>query len=83
MIDAINRSGRPVLAIDLPSGLNSDTGQIMGCAVRADKTVTFGYLKPGLIQHPGATQAGNLSCIDIGLPDIADEVDIFLTTAGQ
>jgi NAD(P)H-hydrate epimerase len=72
-IDAINRSGCPVLAVDLPSGINSDTGEVMGTAIRADHTVTFGFLKAGLLCHPGAGLAGQLSVIDIGLPDFDDE----------
>lgn len=71
-VDAINRSGKSVLAVDMPSGVNSDTGKVMGAAVRADHTVTFGYLKTGLLCHPGAALAGDLSVVDIGLPD-ADE----------
>lgn len=69
-IIAINRSGKAVLSIDVPSGINSDTGQVMGVAVEADKTVTFGYLKPGLLHYPGAAHAGELRLIDIGLPSI-------------
>lgn len=81
VIDAINRSGKRVLAIDVPSGINSDTGQIMGSAVRADQTVTFGYLKPGLVTHPGATLAGDLGIIDIGLPELPESTpDINLMT---
>lgn len=72
VIDAINRSGKRVLAIDVPSGINSDTGQVMGTAVRADRTVTFGYLKPGLVTHPGATLAGDLGIVDIGLPELPE-----------
>jgi NAD(P)H-hydrate epimerase len=45
IIDAINRSQKSVMAIDIPSGLNADTGQVMGVAVRADLTVTFGFRK--------------------------------------
>jgi len=70
VIDGINRSGKHVVAIDIPSGVNSDTGKIMASAVRADKTVTFGYLKPGLLCHPGASLAGDLSLVDIGLPNL-------------
>ncbi|MBS1955478.1 MAG: NAD(P)H-hydrate dehydratase [Cyanobacteria bacterium SZAS-4] len=73
-VDAINRSGKSVISVDMPSGVNSDTGKVMASAVRADHTVTFGYLKPGLLCHPGASLAGDLSVIDIGLPD-ADEDD--------
>lgn len=81
VIDAINRSGKRVLSIDIPSGINSDTGQIMGSAVRADHTVTFGYLKPGLLTHPGATLAGQLGIIDIGLPELPEvSPDINLMT---
>ncbi|MCA9805005.1 MAG: NAD(P)H-hydrate dehydratase [Cyanobacteria bacterium HKST-UBA02] len=84
VIKSINRSGKRVISIDVPSGINSDTGQILGAAVRADETVTFGYLKPGLIAHPGTTLKGALSIVDIGLPELPDlhngEPDINLTT---
>lgn len=68
IISIINESARPVLAIDLPSGLNSDTGQIMGNAVQAAATATFGSIKPGLLCHPGTLIAGEIRLIDIGLP---------------
>lgn len=81
VIDSINRSGKRVLALDLPSGINSDTGQVMGTAVRADQTVTFGYLKPGLLTHPGATLAGQIGIVDIGLPELPEsKPDINLMT---
>jgi NAD(P)H-hydrate epimerase len=81
VIDAINRSGKRVLSIDVPSGVNSDTGQVMGAAVRADQTVTFGYLKPGLVTHPGATLSGDLGIVDIGLPEPPESApDINLMT---
>ncbi len=92
VIEAINASSKPVLSIDLPSGINSDTGQIMGAAVRADKTVTFGSLKPGHLSHPGAEYAGIMHLVDIGLPDFGNLPDhlshvdstpkIFITTCG-
>ena len=59
-IAAINASGLPVLAVDLPSGLNADTGAIEGSAVRADMTVTFIALNPGLFTGEGPDQAGEL-----------------------
>ena len=59
-IAAINASGLPVLAVDLPSGLNADTGAIEGSAVRADMTVTFIALKPGLFTAEGPDQVGEL-----------------------
>jgi NAD(P)H-hydrate epimerase len=69
-IEIINGSGALVVAVDIPSGINSDTGQIMGIAIEADATATFGYLKAGLLHYPGAQHAGIISLIDIGLPDI-------------
>lgn len=81
VIESINRSGKPVLSIDIPSGINSDTGQILGAAIRADETVTFGYLKPGLLNYPGNTIKGDLSIVDIGLPELPEVVpDINLST---
>ncbi len=56
-----------VVAVDLPSGIEADTGEVPGAAVRADATVTFGTWKPGLLIDPGATQAGPAELIDIGL----------------
>jgi NAD(P)H-hydrate epimerase len=72
-IDSINVSGARVIAIDLPSGIHSDSGQIMGSAVRADTTITFAYLKSGLLCGPGADVSGDLAVIDIGLPDVVDD----------
>ncbi len=67
-IDAVNASGAPVLAVDIPSGLCSDTGRVLGSAVRADLTVTFIGLKRGLftLQAPDYTGAVQLS--DLGVP---------------
>ena len=71
IIDAINDSGRPVVAVDLPSGLDSDTGQICGRCVRADQTVTFGLPKIGLAVYPGAALAGRVHVAEIGIPEKA------------
>lgn len=73
VIDAINACGRPVVAIDLPSGLDADTGQICGRCVVADATVTFGLPKIGLATYPGAQYAGEVNVVDIGIPPIAFE----------
>lgn len=70
IINGINGSGKFVVAIDVPSGVNSDTGQVMGIAVHADTTVTFGYLKAGLLNFPGAELAGEIHVVDIGLPSM-------------
>ncbi len=63
-----------VVAVDLPSGVDADTGEVAGDAVRADVTVTFGALKPGLLISPGAEFAGLVELFDIGLdPVLPDE----------
>jgi hydroxyethylthiazole kinase-like uncharacterized protein yjeF len=67
-IDSINEAGRPVVAVDLPSGLHADTGTILGRAVRASLTVTFGLPKLGLYQNHGIDLAGQISIVDIGIP---------------
>jgi ADP-dependent NAD(P)H-hydrate dehydratase / NAD(P)H-hydrate epimerase len=58
----------PVLAVDVPSGVNADTGAVPGIAMRATKTVTFSGLKPGLLFMPGAGYAGEIDVADIGVP---------------
>ncbi|MBZ4018665.1 NAD(P)H-hydrate dehydratase [Streptomyces purpurogeneiscleroticus] len=67
--------GRTVLAVDLPSGVNADTGEVDGAAVRADATVTFGAYKPGLLIDPAREYVGALRLVDIGL-DLPDEADV-------
>ncbi|GHC69744.1 bifunctional NAD(P)H-hydrate repair enzyme [Nocardiopsis terrae] len=62
-----SNSPAPVLAVDLPSGVDADTGEVAGHAVRADATVTFGTYKPGLFVDPGAERAGRVHLVDIGL----------------
>src|SRR5580698_8706680 len=59
--------GAVVVAVDLPSGVQADTGEIDGEAVEADVTVTFGTWKPGLLIDPGASKAGAAQLVDIGL----------------
>ena len=53
-VELINASGRPVVAIDIPTGIDADTGEVMGSAVKADLTVTMALLKRGLVLYPGA-----------------------------
>ncbi|MEU0128574.1 NAD(P)H-hydrate dehydratase [Streptomyces sp. NPDC006289] len=67
LVHAVTRGRTPVLAVDLPSGVEADTGQVLGAAVRADATVTFGAYKPGLLIDPAAEHAGALRLVDIGL----------------
>ncbi len=69
------RSPAVVVAVDLPSGVDADTGVVEGAAVQADVTVTFGTLKPGLLIDPGARYAGVVELIDIGLGPYLDAPD--------
>ncbi|HEY2287550.1 MAG TPA: NAD(P)H-hydrate dehydratase [Streptosporangiaceae bacterium] len=62
--------GAIVVAVDLPSGVDADTGAVAGAAITADVTVTFGTWKPGLLIDPGASRAGAVELIDIGLRDL-------------
>jgi len=73
-----------VVAVDLPSGIDADTGAVDGPAVRADVTVTFGAIKPGLLIDPGAGHAGAVELIDIGLgPHLAGEPAALAPQAGD
>jgi len=77
-IDAINAAGRPVASLDLPSGLGSDTGAVLGPVVKARVTPTFAGHKRSLLLYPGAALAGRVEVIDIGIP--AAEVERGMTT---
>jgi NAD(P)H-hydrate epimerase len=67
LIEQINAAGAPVLAVDVPSGVNASTGEVAGAAVRADVTVTMHGPKVGLAVAPGRFHAGELEVADIGL----------------
>jgi NAD(P)H-hydrate epimerase len=65
---AMRAAGVPVLAVDIPSGVDGATGEVRGDAVSADRTVCFVALKPGLLFEPGRTRAGRVEVVDIGVP---------------
>lgn len=67
LADLVDGSRAAVVAVDLPSGVEADTGEVRGAAVRADLTVTFGTHKPGLLIDPAREYAGSVHLVDIGL----------------
>jgi len=75
VISFINASEKPVFCVDIPSGLNADTGQICGACIQGNATATFGFSKIGQQAYPGAALTGKLKVVDIGIPKlIADRV---------
>jgi hydroxyethylthiazole kinase-like uncharacterized protein yjeF len=80
---AAKRAPGPVVAVDLPSGIDADTGEVAGAAVAADVTVTFGTLKPGLLIDPGASHAGVVEFVDIGLGDYLGPPDVSAAQAAD
>src|SRR5262245_60960579 len=81
-----NQAGRPVIAIDMPSGIHADNGTVLGQAVRATATITFGLPKLGLYVGPGIDYAGTIHVVDIGIPAAyTDALDtrIILVTSEQ
>jgi NAD(P)H-hydrate epimerase len=73
---ALSETGVPTLAIDIPSGVDGNTGEVRGDAVCAHETVCFAALKPGLLFEPGRTHAGRVAVIDIGVHlDVDTDVD--------
>ncbi|HSJ14060.1 MAG TPA: NAD(P)H-hydrate dehydratase [Longimicrobiales bacterium] len=72
-VRALNGAGRPVLALDLPSGIDATTGSVPAEAVRAAATVTFGWPKLGLLLHPARAYAGRIVAVEIGFPALPDD----------
>ncbi|MDI4647289.1 NAD(P)H-hydrate dehydratase [Cohnella hashimotonis] len=68
LIEAAVKSGLPVVAVDIPSGLDADTGAVAKACIRAESTVALAYAKRGLHQHPGAAHAGEVVVRRIGIP---------------
>ena len=85
-IRAMNDDGCPIVSVDVPSGLNADTGEVGGACVKATLTVTFALPKIGLMVYPGAEYVGELIVADIGMPRevmAADDVKVFATEASD
>lgn len=77
VIEQINLSPVPVISVDIPSGVNADTGQIMGRGIKARQTVTFALPKQGLFLYPGADLAGEVTVGDISMPrELLEDEDI-------
>ena len=73
LIRAVNELDVPVLACDIASGISADTGEVLGCAIQADVTVTFNLPKTGQLLPPGTEHTGRLIVHDIGIPEAARE----------
>jgi NAD(P)H-hydrate epimerase len=85
LVELANGSAAPILAVDVPSGLNSDSGQPCGISIHATKTVTFVVPKLGLAQYPGMKLAGEVIVADIGMPEplLEDEALAVLQTDAE
>jgi NAD(P)H-hydrate epimerase len=68
IIEAVNKTNIPVASVDIPSGIDADTGAVLGCAVKAAITVTFAGAKTGLVANAAKPYLGSLVIVDIGIP---------------
>ncbi len=83
-IEAISDSGLPAIAVDIPSGIHTDSGAILGTAVQARLTATFGYPKLGLFLGPAIDHVGDIHYVDIGIPtNYIDDMNVSTTLITQ
>ncbi len=68
-VNLINTAGRPVVAVDIPSGIHGTTGKVLGTAIQAELTVTFDGAKTGHVLYPGTEYVGDLQVVEIGIPE--------------
>src|SRR3989442_8747035 len=80
-VELVNDAAGSGVAVDIPSGVEGETGLVRGGAVSADATVTFGGLKPGLVFYPGVGHAGEVEVADIGFPPDLVRSDLWLMEA--
>ncbi|MFM1655483.1 NAD(P)H-hydrate dehydratase [Brevibacillus sp. B_LB10_24] len=84
LIRAANESGLPIISVDIPSGLDPDTGRVHDPCIRAARTVALAFLKRGLVQQPGAETAGQVAVGQIGIwPDLARQFGIHTYLLGE
>ena len=80
LIEAANKSGAPILSVDVPSGLFADGGAVTGAAINAARTVAIQNLKPCHVLFPAALHCGEVRIADVGIPDDAASASLFVTT---
>ncbi|MEU4509896.1 NAD(P)H-hydrate dehydratase [Nonomuraea wenchangensis] len=83
LAEEANAARAPVVAVDVPSGVDASTGRVQGAAVRALVTVTMGAIKTGLLVDPGAGHAGRVELVDIGLGPCLPDPDVAALTGGD
>jgi NAD(P)H-hydrate epimerase len=74
VVEAVNHSGKTVVSVDVPSGIDADTGMPLGAAIKAALTVTFGLHKLGLLTPSGADLAGRVHLVDLGVPPVLEGI---------
>lgn len=84
LINLVNKSNKTIISVDMPSGISSDNGEILGCAIKASMTVTFGLPKRGHLLFPGREFVGELVIENIGFPEEllnSEKIKVSLTTS--